>query len=134
MIEPAVAMQDQVGDLMLFEQVGDESAPILEPAAVMRCRQSPEQLVAEMQVDPMHAVPARDQCPAELVEEVRDRPLQEEKGAFAAESAPVALLAPVGHCRRIGIHGCGGLDGIESGDAVPGAPALAAETHRLEQI
>jgi hypothetical protein len=36
----------------------------------MRSRQPPEQLIAEMQIDPMDAMTARDQGSAELIEEV----------------------------------------------------------------
>ncbi len=69
-VRAAVAMQHQVGDLMLVECAGDIGAPIGESAAKMRRRQPPEQLVAEMQVDAVHTMPARDQRLAEPAEEI----------------------------------------------------------------
>ncbi len=77
MIGPAVAVQDEVGDLVLIKHRGNETTPVGKAAAKMRRRQAPEQLVAKMEIDPVDAVAARDQRPAQAVEETRDRALQE---------------------------------------------------------
>ena len=81
-IGPAVAVQHQVGDLVLVEHVGDKAAPLAELAAVMGRRPAPQQLVAKMQVDAVDAVAARDQRRAEPVEKPRHRPLQKEERAL----------------------------------------------------
>jgi hypothetical protein len=68
-------MQDEIGDPMAVEQRRDKRSPILEPAAIIGRRQAPKQPVAEMQVDAVHPVAARDQGASERVEKVRNRPL-----------------------------------------------------------
>src|SRR3989442_89362 len=59
----------------------DEFAPVGKAAAVMRRRTAPEQLVAEMQVDPVNTVAARDEGSAEAIEKAGNRPLQKQEGA-----------------------------------------------------
>ena len=61
---------------VLIEHGGDKTAPVRETPAKMRRRQMPEQLVAKMEIDPVDAVAARDQRPAQPIEEARDRALQ----------------------------------------------------------
>ena len=80
-MRPPVAVNDQVGHRMLFEQFSDKAAPLVEPAAEVGRRQAPEKLVAEMQVDAVYPVAVRDQRPAELVEEMGNRPLQKQERA-----------------------------------------------------
>jgi hypothetical protein len=60
MVGPPIAVQYQVGNRMGLQHLADEGAPIVEMAAKMHCGQTPEQLIAEMQIDPMNAVAARD--------------------------------------------------------------------------
>jgi hypothetical protein len=72
-------MQYQIGDPMGVQHLADKRAPIVEMAAKMRCRQTPEQLIAEMQIDPMNLVAARYQGAAQPVEEIGDRPLQKQE-------------------------------------------------------
>src|SRR6185369_15192434 len=71
----------EVGDAVLLQRLADKSAPIIEPAAEICCRQTVKQPVAKMQVDPVNAVAPRQQRAAEPVEKVGDRPLQEQKRA-----------------------------------------------------
>jgi hypothetical protein len=66
---------------VIFNQAGSKIGPILKPAAEIRCRQPPEQPVAEIEVDPVGAMPARDQRSCDALEEARLRPLQKEERA-----------------------------------------------------
>src|SRR4051794_7576876 len=70
-IRPLVAVQHEIGDPMPIELRRDEFSPVLKTTAEIRRRQTPEKPIAKMQVDPMDAVSARDQCPAETIEKTR---------------------------------------------------------------
>jgi hypothetical protein len=95
-------VQHEVGDLVPLHHAGDKSAPILEATAIMGRRQAPEQLVAEMQVDPVNPVAARDQGTAEPIEKARDRALQEQKGSLLADRLSVRRVAADGlHIRHL---------------------------------
>ena len=78
-IRPAVAVQDEIGDLATVELRRDKVAPVIETPAEIRRRQTPEELIAEMQVDTVDTMSALDQRPAEPIEKIRDRPLQKQK-------------------------------------------------------
>ena len=79
MIRPPVPVQYQIGDLVILQYLADERAPIVEMAAKMCRWQPPEQLIAEMQIDPVNPMPARHQGAAQPVEEIGDRSLQKQE-------------------------------------------------------
>ena len=87
-------MKYQIGDAVSLQQLTDKSAPLVEMAAEMRRRQAPEQLIAEMQVDPTNMMAARDQGAAEPVKKIRDRSLQEQKRARLSHT-PAGVLSYV---------------------------------------
>ena len=133
-IGPAIAVQHQIGDLMRLQHLADKAAPRVEMAAEMGRRQAPEQLVAEMQVDPVHAMAAGDQGAAQPVEEIGDRPLQKQEGAPLAGGGKPALC---GRCvDLVTVHSPRppDLGRIEGGDAGSRAPALAPETEAFQEV
>jgi hypothetical protein len=86
-IGTTVAVQHQVGHGEAVQKLANELPPINEtPAEILR-RQVPEQPIAEVQVDPVDAMPARNQGAAEAVEERRNRSLQKQKGSRRATRA-----------------------------------------------
>src|SRR5207237_4772591 len=130
-----------IGDLMLLQHASDKRAPLREMSPKMGRRQAPEQLVAEMQVDPVDAVAPRDQSPAKPIEETRDRALQKQNRArlhngFAWGSTRGGAET-AGRARCIGlvlVHPATvGLRGIERGEAAAGAPALMREPDALQK-
>ncbi|HYM72837.1 MAG TPA: hypothetical protein VET89_07645 [Stellaceae bacterium] len=74
-------MEQQVGCAAFFKLIRDEAGPIVEPPAKIGSRQPPEYPVAKVEVDPVNPVPARDQRPAQPLEEERLRALQEQERA-----------------------------------------------------
>ena len=90
-IWPAVAVQDEIGDLMPIELRRDKGAPIIEMPAEIRRRQTPEELIAEMQVDPVDAMSARDQRPTEPIEKFEIGPCRNRKKGLRSFCAPLDI-------------------------------------------
>jgi hypothetical protein len=74
-VGPLVTMEQQVGNAALSKQCGNKSRPFIKAAAKIDGRQPPKQPIAEIEVDAMHAMAARDQRPCNALEEIRLRAL-----------------------------------------------------------
>jgi hypothetical protein len=53
-------MQHQMGNAVLFKHSRNKFRPFVKPAAKITCRQPPKQPIAEIEVDAVDPVPARD--------------------------------------------------------------------------